>query len=89
MIRVRFFDEIVRCKIILLTSFVVFWLRLYSSVKNIVNPFKVGVAINEKMALFKKMYPLSGDRLGVGSFFYSKALKFYQIMRRDIFKYLR
>ena len=27
----------------------------------------------------KKMYPLSGDRLGVGSSFYSKVVKFYAL----------
>ena len=37
-----------------------------------VNPFRVGVTINEKRPFLSKMCPLSGDRLGVGSFFYSK-----------------
>ena len=47
---------------------------------NIVNPLRVGVTINEKRALFwSKMYPLSGERLGFGSFFYRKVVGFYSL----------
>ena len=47
--------------------------------KSIVNPFCVLVKINEKRALsWSKMYPLSGERLGVGSYFYSKVEGFYK-----------
>ena len=41
---------------------------------------RVGVTINEKRALFwSKMYPLSGDRLWFGSFFYRKVVGFYSL----------
>ena len=33
------------------------------------NLFKVGVTIHKKGPFLSKKYPLSGDRLGVGSFF--------------------
>ena len=57
---------------------------LFLSKKN-VNPFRVRVTINEKRALLSKMYPLSGDRLGVGSFFqYSGGI--LHIIGEDIFK---
>ena len=47
--------------------------------KNIVNTLRVGVKINKKGVLFfKKKYPLSGERLGVGSFIYSKVVGFYK-----------
>ena len=47
---------------------------------NIVNPLRVGVTINEKRALFwSKMYPLSVERLGFGSFFYRKVVGFYSL----------
>ena len=43
----------------------------------IVNPLRDGVTINEKRALFwSKMYPMYGDRLGFGSFFYRKVVGF-------------
>ena len=53
--------------------------------KKIVNPFWVRVTINEKRALFwSKMYPLSGQRLGVGSFFTVKWWDFTNNKKRYI-----
>ena len=47
--------------------------------KNIVNPLRVGVTIKEKRALIlAKQYPLSGERLGFGSFLYRKVVGFYK-----------
>ena len=46
--------------------------------KNIVNPLRDGVTIKEKRALIlAKKYPLSDERLGVGSFFYRKVVGIY------------
>ena len=46
--------------------------------KKIVNPFWVQVTINKKGPFLSKNYPLSGERLGVGGFFYSKVVGFYK-----------
>ena len=54
------------------------------------NPLRVGVTIKEKRVLIlAKKYPLSGERLGVGSFLYRKVVGFYQKQVGIFFKYFK
>ena len=54
------------------------------------NPLRDVVTIKEKRALIlAKKYPLSGERLRVGSFLYRKVVGIYKLLEGIYFKYLK